>query len=627
MRKIILGFFVFYTVYGFSQTSVLTQHNDKGRTGWNNQEKRLHTKNVNTNSFGLLFTREVDDQIYSQPLVAQITINGKIRNVVFVATVSNSIYAFDGDSAALSNPYWMTNLNPPGWRAMKNTDSACGIGNYNDFSGNIGIVGTPVIDMSTNTIYVVSKSANGPSGSASFQQNFHALDLITGKEKFGGPVAINAQISGSGAGSVSGVIHFDPQLENQRAGLLLLNGVVYVAWASHGDCGNYHGWIIGFDKTTLATKYIYNTTPQGSMGGIWMSAAGLSADANGNIYASVGNGSVGISSPNDTINRGESMIRLTPKSNTLSLTSFFTPNNFSTLNQYDEDFGVSGMLLLPGRKQAFSGAKDGNIYLTNQDTLGGYNGIANKVAQTFTQGYGGAHNIGSLNYYKGSTHEWVYIWSDNAPLQALPYDSTIKKFNLSNVKTSSSSVNGPTGYNGAFMSVSSNGKIDSTAILWVNHAVSTCNANQSVCPGILRAINANNITQELWNSLQNPNDNFGSYAKFTCPTIANGKIFLATFSNKLAVYGLHKDLILGVVPAQEQLLKIFPNPASSIINIQSNNSIRSVVIYDLNGRAVWSGNSFQNSEIEIRFSLPGGLYVIQTQTENMLYRRIVAIKP
>lgn len=609
----------FYTVlltlcFGqtFGQVQVLTQHNDNFRTGWNKDEKLLLQRNVRADSFGVVFSRQVDDQIYAQPLITHSNIlNVGQRNIVVVATVNNSVYAFDADSYLVTEPYWQVNLTPLGWRVMKNTDTACGASNYFDFSGNIGIVGTPVIDPASNTIYLVTKTVNG----TSYQQQLHALDLSSGAEKAGSPVKIVATVSGSGSGNVGGSVSFDAKLENQRSALLLSNGVVSIAWAAHGDCGNYHGWIIGYDAATLTQKFAYNATPEGSQGGIWMSGSGLSADELGNIYAAVGNGSVGKNgNPNDITNRSESALKLTPNGSTLQVSSFFTPNNYQTLEAGDKDFGVTGMMLIPGRNQAISGAKDGSIYLMNRDTMGGYSSTGNSVIQTFNQNSANAHNLSSLTYYKGTAKEFVYIWSDNVSLKALPYDAVTKKFDLTNIVTQS--ANGPMGYNGAFLSVSSNNSIDSTAILWVSHAANSCNANQQTCPGILRAFKANDVTTELWNSSQRSGNSPGNYAKFNCPTIANGKVYLATFSNKLMVYGLLKG-ITATEPAKSNVL-IFPNPAHDVIQVQASDPILSVRIISVESKTVYQGVS----ENEIRLAgIPTGIYVVEVWTTSGMTRQ------
>ena len=520
-----------------SQTSVLTQHNDLYRTGWNNKETILNTKNVNKSSFGEIFSRAVDDQIYAQPLiVVNVNIPGNgSKNVVIVATINNSVYAFDADSANVINPYWQDNLTPPGSRAVKNTDmtGACG-GNYKDFSGKMGIVGTPVIDSSTNTIYLVARSVTS---SNIFQQYLHALDITTGAERPNSPVLITAQIAGNGSGNVGGIITFNSQKQNQRAGLLLLNGVVYITWSSHCDWGPYHGWVIGYDKTSLQQQIVYNDTPNGYNGGIWMSAAAPAADDSGNIYLATGNGSVGITNDGgNLINRSESAIKFAPAGNTLAIKSFFTPQNFPYLESSDRDFGVAGMLLIPNTNRVLTGCKDGNLYLLDRDNMGGFDSTVNHVAQTITLGSNVWILRSSLAYYKGEQKEYIYSWSEKAPLYAFPYNRTVDTLDVKNAITSC--VSGPKDGNGSFFSLSSNGSVDSTAILWVNQAANSANANQAVRPGVIRAFNAADVTKELWNSEQDTIDNPGYYAKFNCPTVSNGKVYLATFSNKLMVYGL-----------------------------------------------------------------------------------------
>jgi hypothetical protein len=516
-----------------SQTNVLTQHYDQSRTGWYNQETTLTGRNVKYPGFGKLFTRAVDDQVYAQPLIVNVKLPSGNKNVVIVATVNNSIYAFDADSAKITQPYWQINLTPAGNRAIKNTDmtGACG-GGYRDFSGNMGIVGTPVIDPATSTLYVVSRNVNPTT--LVFQQFLHAINLLNGSENAGSPVLISASVAGTGDGGST--VNFDPQKNNQRPGLLLLNGVVYIAWSSHCDWTPYHGWVIGYDATSLQRKYTYCSTPDGYEGGIWMSGSGPAADNAGNIYLAVGNGSVGKNGDYTNLrNRAESALKLTPSGTDLTIDSYFSPSNIAELEAGDLDFGVTEMLLIPNTNQAIVGCKDGNLYLLDRDNMGGYQANANSVVQNIDLG-ANAHLHSSLAYYKGTQNEFVYTWSENSVLKALAYDRGTNQFNIG--ATINSGAQGPSGNNGAVMSVSSNGSIDSTAVLWASHAANG-DANQSVRPGILRALDANDVTRELWNSSQTGNDNPGTYAKFVCPVIANGKVYLATFSNQLVVYGLN----------------------------------------------------------------------------------------
>src|ERR1035441_8135111 len=210
-----------------ADVAVLTQHNDLARTGANLSETTLNTANVNTNQFGLVFTRAVDDQIYAQPLLmTNVNLGAKgTHNIVIVATVTNSVYAFDADTPSASTPYWQVSFNGPGIVPPTHTDmtGACG-GKYKDFSGSMGIVGTPVIDPTAGTIYLVARTKeNG----TNFVQRLHALEAHPGAEQSNSPVVITATYSGTGAGNLGGIITFDSQKQNQRPGLALVNGIVY----------------------------------------------------------------------------------------------------------------------------------------------------------------------------------------------------------------------------------------------------------------------------------------------------------------------------------------------------------------------------------------------------------------
>ncbi|HEY7237065.1 MAG TPA: hypothetical protein VH539_23085 [Gemmatimonadaceae bacterium] len=510
--------------------SVLTQHNDNTRAGLNNDETLLTTSNVDGQHFGKLFTLAVDDQVYAQPLVAgKITIGNGLHNVVYIATVNNSLYAFDGDNGKL---YWQKNFTAPGLRPPKSADmtGACG-GTYADLSGNIGIVGTPVIDASKRTIYFVTRGTTG----TTFVQHLHAVDIVSGNDVAGSPVAITATYNGNGDGSVNGVIAFDPQRNNQRQGLTLVNGVVYVTYSSHCDWGPYHGWILGYDAATLQQRIVYNVTPDGSDGGLWQSGNGMSADAAGNLYVVTGNGTVGNNGdPTSARNRGESALKLTPSSSTLQVASYFTPDNYQMLNDYDLDYGSMGAFLIPNTNLFLTGAKDGNIYLLNKDDMGGYQSSGNQVLQVITLSPS-ANMHCQPTYYKGATKEFVYLWSENEPLRAIPFDRATGLLDPSGQTTFSG---GPTGGSGAVLSVSSNGSTDGTGILWAFYAFNG-DASHTLSLGILRAFDARDVTKELWDSQQNAaTDGAGYYAKFASPTIANGHVFLPTFSNQVIVYGL-----------------------------------------------------------------------------------------
>ena len=510
--------------------SVLTQHNDNTRSGWNDHETVLRTSNVNVQQFGKVFTLSVDDQVYAQPLVvANVPIDNGVHDVVYVATVDNTLYAYDGDNGRL---YWQRNFTAPGMRPPRNTDmtGACG-GSYQDFSGNIGIVGTPVIDSVSGTIYFVTRSTTG----STFTQHLHAVSIVDGSE-LRPPVTITATATGDGDGSHNHVITFDAQRANQRQALTLLDGVVYATFASHCDWGPYHGWILGYDAATLQQRIVYNATPDGYAGGMWESGTGMAADAQGNLYVVTGNGTVGDSgSATNLTNRGESALKLTPSGPTLRVASYFTPYDYANANNTDLDYGSMGAFLIPGSTYYLTGSKDGNLYLLNRDDMGGYLPGSNAVQQVVALGPN-ANMHCQPAYYKGSAGEFIYVWSENDPLRAIPFDHTSGL--LDRGAETDSRVAGPTGQSGAILSVSSNGSQAGTAILWASYAM-TGDAEHGVRPGILRAFDAADVSNELWDNHQNfSRDGAGNYAKFAAPTVANGHVYLPTFSNQVVVYGL-----------------------------------------------------------------------------------------
>jgi hypothetical protein len=511
--------------------SVLTQHNDNTRAGWNSQEKKLTTSNVNASQFGKLFTLSVDDQVYAQPLVVGNTpIGSGNHNVVFIATVNNSIFAYDSDSG---KPYWHKNYTASGMRPPANTDmtGACG-GQYQDFSGNMGIVGTPVIDSAAQTMYFVARSTHS---GTTFVQYLHAISIIDGSERSGSPVQITATYPGNGDGSVNNIVSFDPQRNNQRQGLTLVNGVVYVTFSSHCDWGPYHGWILGYNASTLQQQIVYNDTPNGANGGIWESGTGMASDAQGNLYVVIGNGTVGANGdPTVLTNRGESAMKLAPSGSSLTISSYFTPHNYETLEANDLDYGTMGSFLIPNSDYYFTSCKDGNIYVLNKNNMGGYTAGSNQVQQIITLSSNSNMHCQPA-YGKGSTYEFVYIWPENDRLRAFPFDRGSNTFNIANEVISSAA--GPGGQNGAMISVSSNGTTPGTGIVWTAYAASG-DAEHTVSPGILRAFDASDITKELWNNNATSADYAGTYAKFASPTIANGHVYLATFSNKVVVYGI-----------------------------------------------------------------------------------------
>jgi hypothetical protein len=467
----------------------------------------------------------VDAAVYGQPLYkSSVAIPGKgTHNVVFVATENDSVYAYDADSLAL---LWHDSfINPAaGVTAIPAADVVAG-----DIGTEVGITGTPVIDPKTNTLYVVDSIKIVTGQTSSYAQQLIALDLATGALKHGGPVTIKAAVTGKGTGSINGSIAFDPLVELQRSGLLLVNGVVYIAWASHGDYGNYHGWIMGYSAQTLKQVAAFNDTPNGYQGGIWMSGGAPAADAQGNVYASSGNGAY--TANLGGAEYGDTLIKLSTRKG-LSVTDFFTPSNQKTLNDTDMDFGSGGVLLLPdqpGRhpRELVTGGKDGVLYLINRDNMGRFNAKANQVVEAIPNPDDG---LFATPAYFNNTIYYVGVLTSPAPQSPV-----LKAFHLVNGRLLPTPTLGQIGYGfpGSTPSISANGT--KNGIVWTLDNVGWFDSG----PAILRAYDARNITRELYDSTQaaGQRDEAGAAVKFTVPTVANGKVYVGG-DRVLTVYGL-----------------------------------------------------------------------------------------
>src|SRR5215472_11377411 len=331
--SLLLACFTFADAQSFS--GVLTQHNDVGRTGQNTAETILTPQNVNASTFGKIFSYSVDGQIYSQPLyVPNVTIPGQgVHNVVYVETQNDSLYAFDADGLQ-STPLWQVSFINP---SAGITPVACEVNGKAIVGCSVypiyGITATPVIDSSSGTIYLVTRTNNN----GTYFQTLHAIDITNGTEKFGGPVNISGSVPGTGSGRKNGRVSFDPLRDIQRVGLLLLNGTVYIAWA-----GSPHGWIMGYDSKTLTQTAIFNTTPNASAGGVWQSGNGLAADASGNIY--VASGDALFDANTGGIDYGDTVLKF---DSALNVIDYFTPNDQACRQTHDLDMGGGGPVLLP----------------------------------------------------------------------------------------------------------------------------------------------------------------------------------------------------------------------------------------------------------------------------------------
>ena len=428
---------------------VVTQHYNNSRTGWNANETALTVANVRPH-LRRLFTLPVDGQLYAQSLYVQgLAIPGKgTHNVVFVTSEGDSVYAFDADVAGAA--IWHRTLVPAGESTVATADLA----KCDNVGPKIGITSTPVIDRTTNLLYVVTKTKSSAGGVSSYHQRLHTLDLATGTDKPGSPVEIAASIAGSGDGhDNTGHIHFNPLWQLNRPGLLLTQGAVYLAFGAHCDFGPYHGWILKYDVATLQPLGVFNTTPdldpntqvfRGRGGGIWQGGIGLAASNNGHIYLLVGNGPFDANTGGRDY--GNTVLRLNPD---LTIADSFTPYNQDGLNQHDTDLGSGGAMLLPPQPGAHTSllvacGKEGTIYLVDRLNMGKYNGPngPDRVVQSLHKAVGGIW--GGPAYYHGPTGPFVYYCGTGDHLKAFalnndklsPATQTARTFSHRNRKAS-----------------------------------------------------------------------------------------------------------------------------------------------------------------------------------------------
>jgi len=535
----------------FGQSAVLTQHNDILRTGQNTTESILNTANVNVNQFGKLFVLPTDGQVYTQPLyVPGVAINGATHNVLIVASEADSVYAFDADSntGANSKPLWkasLVDLAHGAGAGETSLNSATTI-DCTDVQPQIGITSTPVIDPTSNTIYVEAKSTNG----SSYFHRLHALDLLTGNEKSPGPIQIAATIAGTGDGSSNGQLIFNSATmslhQQARPGLLLMNGTIFIAFASHCDFGPFHGWLFAYDAPTFTQKSVYVTTPNGGLGGFWMSGAGIAADSSGNIFIASGNGDF------DTVNvpareTGDTLLKLGTTNQILTLLDYFTPQDQQALSTGDVDLGSGGVLLLPDQPGSFphilvQAGKEGRIYVVDRDQLTTGNshycsGCANDSEIIEESASGAVGGMWSMPAYWNNN---IYFWGNSDVLKSIPVTNGLPDF--THISSNSTSIVFP----GATPSISSNGTASGTAILWAIDSSQYGPPGPGPGPAVVYAYDATNVLNELWNSTRaaNNRDQAGNAVKFTTPTISNGKVYIGT-STEVDVYGLFS----GVVPA------------------------------------------------------------------------------
>ena len=518
------------------QVNVTTRSYDTSRTGSNPNETILTPASVSPTTFGKLFTTPTDGQLYAQPLyMSGLTIAGATHNVVFLASMLNSIYALDADTGA---SLWTQNYGTPITPQEVESDQNI------TWNTRIGILGTPVIDPSTNYMYFVSGNEAQVNGAPAYSFNLNAIDITTGNPVLNSPVAITGTYS---TPDLATPLTFGAKKQNQRSALALGNGNVYIAFASHDDSQPYHGWVFAYSTSSLAQTAVYSDTTTGICGGIWNAGGAPTIDANGNVYLSTGNGTFG-ATPNGLEQTGNSFIKLTPN---LELLDYFTPSNSATLNAGDQDLGSSGILLIPNTNYLLGGGKQGVLYLDDTTSMGEFNASSDQVRQEFQAiyGKGTSHIHGAPIYFNSAVNgPSIYVWGENDFLREFSFTPTTGLLNTTPVATSTMTApatNNDGAMPGGFLTVTSNA--GSNGIVWASTPYHNNAVHMSV-QGVLYAFDANTLTP-LWSDKDNDaRDEIGMFAKYVPPVVANGKLYMATFgplSNTLGTGGL---VVYGLLP-------------------------------------------------------------------------------
>jgi len=499
-----------------ARSQLTTAQYDNARTGANLKETILTPESVNSSRFGKVFTIKVDGDLYAQPLyLPQLSLPGKGKhNTIFLATEHDSVYAFDADGPG--DPFWHVNFtNGTTVTTVAAREVRCPF-----IRPEVGITPTPAIDTLTGTLYLLARTKE----SGVYVQKLHALDVLTGAEKFGGPITIKASISRKILGVLSGDVSFDPLRENPRAALLLANGKIYLTWGSSCDVGPYYGWVMAYDARTLAQAGFFNAAPDGEEAGIWQSDAGPAADEEGNVYPVTGNGKFDAQSGGRDY--GDTALKLSLAPPGFRVRDYFTPFNQQQLNDNDLDLGSLGPLLLPDQPGAhphllLTGDKAGNLYLIDRDRMGKYHSGTNSHAVQTLRVRGGCYGAAAYwnrNVFLSCSDDSVRDYKvENGTLSLQPIAETSKEF----------------GNPGATLTVSSNGT--KNGIVWL---VETKAWNAQDQFAVLHAYDATNLAHELYNSSQNlARDGPGLAVRFVIPTVMNGRVYIGA-KGELDVYGL-----------------------------------------------------------------------------------------
>ena len=573
------------------QTDVLTWHNDSFRTGANTGEAILSPANVTASRFGLLANVVVDGKVDAQPLyVSALPVQGKgTHNVLFIATEHDSVYAVDADAGTI---LWQKSLLGPG----ETTSDTRGC---TQVIPEIGITATPAIDRNAGphgTIYLVAMSKDA---SGNYYQRIHALDLATAAEEFNGPVAVHATYPGRGDGSSNGVVTFDPKQYKERPGLLLLNGNLYTSWGSHCDIRPYGGWLMTYNQTTLAQTGALDFVPNGSDAGPWNAGAGPAADAAGNVYLALGNGTFDTQLTNAGFpaqgDYGNAMVKVAFANGGLSPLDYWTMYNSNAESGVDTDLGAGGLMLLPDfvdgsgttRQLAVVAGKDHNIYVADRNNMGHYDANSNatlyqELAGALPGGEWSSPAYFNAHVYFGSVGQNLRSFSVSAAqLLASPVQTTPTSFGYPGTTPSVSAYNAANG------------------IVW---------ATENTNPAVLHAFDANNLGTEFYNSNQaaNGRDHFGAGNKFIAPTIANGKVYVGT-QNSVGIFGFVRQ---KAAPLPDGDYTLTNNSSNLVLDDPGATTAPGTAMFQ------WTANGGRNQEWFLAFD-GNGYYTIQNVSSKL----------
>jgi hypothetical protein len=555
-----------------AQVNVYTRSYDNARSGANLQETILTPANVNSTNFGKLFTVPTDGEIYAQPLyVSNLAIAGGTHNVVFAASMLNTVYAIDADNGTV---YWSQNFGSPIIpQDVENDQNII-------WATRLGILSTPVIDPATNIMYFVSGSQPA-SGAYQFAFNLNAIEIATGLPVSGSPVNITATYS---TADLTTPLVFNAAKQNPRPGLALANGNVYITFASHEDQQPYNGWVLAYSTSTLAQTAVYSDTTIGIQGGIWCAGQAPSIDAAGNIYISTGNGSFG-ATPNNLVQTGNSFIKLSP---TLQLLDYFTPYNSAVMNSGDMDLGSSGLLLIPNTNYVLGGGKEGVLYLVDTTAMGEFNASSDNVRQEFqaVYGVGTSHIHGGPVYFNSDANgPSTYVWGENDVLRGFEFNTTTGLLTTAPFATSTMTApatNNDGAMPGGFLAVSANG--NSNGILWASTPYNGDALHQSA-QGVLYAFNADTLSL-LWTDKTNDaRDEIGMFAKYVPPVVANGKVYVPNFgpvgntdgTGNLVVYGLVNQLTVTAANATMTVGAALPTLTGTVTGLVNGDTLGTTI--------------------------------------------------